>query len=278
MPSGPGGTWTMADLGYDDPELLAQLNAGVLGANMPYNTYGQTSPRAQLMGPGGTFLPIVRAGGGTPAVPTVSGGGGSNPQDPWIGLNTITDPTTLTLTTTGGGGLPTTGGGGCDLLPAGTARELCKLGAAGYNAWQNRNQGTNTGGCPEGYEPNPNAGKPGQAACRIKGIGSYLPGDIGNPDLVWTPINGRYGQGVTPVAVQTQRRACPSGYVLGKDGVCYDRLARTHRAWNPGAKPLLTGGDMNALRRAHQLQKQIGKINRRFGKKTPKQCAPKRKR
>ena len=82
---------------------------------------------------------------------------------------------------------------------------------------------------------------------------------------------------MTPVLVQSAKRACPAGFVLGKDGVCYERLGRTQRAHNPGARPLLTGGDMNALKRAKSLQKKIGSIARGYGKK-PCSCGPKGRR
>lgn len=126
--------------------------------------------------------------------------------------------------------------------------------------------------CPSGYRWD-------GSRCVTTGVGAYLPGDVGAPDTGWTAVNGWYGVGRSPLPVQRIVRACPSGWVLGKDGVCYESLPRTKRAHNPGARPLLTGGDMNALRKAASLQKKITKINRRFGKKVaPRAAAPRRKR
>jgi hypothetical protein len=43
--------------------------------------------------------------------------------------------------------------------------------------------------------------------------------------------------------------------VLGKDNLCYNKrdLYKRDRKWNPGRKPLLTGGDLNVLRKAKGL-------------------------
>jgi hypothetical protein len=65
-------------------------------------------------------------------------------------------------------------------------------------------------------------------------------------------VKGRFGVGIMPrVDVQTVKR-CPRGMALGLDGVCYDGLGRNSpkRAWPMGVKPLLTGGDRNAIRKA----------------------------
>lgn len=117
-------------------------------------------------------------------------------------------------------------------------------------------------GCPKGYHPGPTPG-----SCELDGIAPYIPGDIGRPDVIWTPINGRFGQGASPVAVQATHLACPAGMVLGKDNVCYEHLARTNRKWNPGHKPLLTGGDMNAIRKTKSLEKRWRKVAPAFHKK-----------
>lgn len=47
-------------------------------------------------------------------------------------------------------------------------------------------------------------------------------------------------------------RRCGRGSVLAIDGLCYDRklLRKDQRMWPPGRKPLLTGGDLNAISRA----------------------------
>jgi len=47
-------------------------------------------------------------------------------------------------------------------------------------------------------------------------------------------------------------RRCGRGNVLATDGLCYDKklLRKDQRMWPPGRKPLLTGGDLNAISRA----------------------------
>ena len=159
----------------------------------------------------------------------------------------------------------------CGML-TGWRKTACELGARVFlpdgNTGSRRDPLVGREPCPTGYHTDPSTG-----GCVIDGPGRFLPGDVGMADYVWTPQNGRYGAGLTPIAVQSSRRVCPPGHVLGDDGLCYDRLAKSRRAWNPGTKPLLTGGDMNALQRAHRLQKSIGKISRRFGPKKKASCA-----
>ena len=47
-------------------------------------------------------------------------------------------------------------------------------------------------------------------------------------------------------------RSCGKGSVLGIDGLCYDKrtIRKDQRMWVPGRKPLLTGGDLNAIAKA----------------------------
>lgn len=169
-----------------------------------------------------------------------------------------------------GGGLPGIGSL-CSLIPDSRLRLACEVGTGLLNPGGGGGLSAST--CPPGYKSD------GKGGCVTTGIGQYLPGDVGMPDTGWTPTAGLYGVGVSPLPVQRVVRACPPGFVLGKDGVCYDHLPRTRRAHNPGAKPLLTGGDMNALRRAKALQKTIGKLARAHGKpRKPCGCKPGKKR
>jgi len=57
----------------------------------------------------------------------------------------------------------------------------------------------------------------------------------------------------SPLRDQQVVRRCPGkGRVLGADALCYDRksIRADQRMWPPGRKPLLTGGDLNAISRA----------------------------
>jgi hypothetical protein len=170
---------------------------------------------------------------------------------------------------------------GCNLITDPTWRQRCMDAAAVIGGLL---PGGGAGGgatlppfqptpCPDGYVSD------GKGGCKLAGMAPYIPGDIGRPDYVWQPVYGRYGAGVTPVAMQTSRRVCPPGYVVGKDGVCYDRIAKTNRAHNPGTKPFLTGGQVNAIRTARRLEKRFRKLQ--TGKnalfRAPKKCAPPKK-
>lgn len=88
-------------------------------------------------------------------------------------------------------------------------------------------------------------------------------------------VKGQYGVGLIPRVEVRPMRMCPRGMVLGKDGVCYDRgrLRKSDREWNPGMKPLLTGGDRAAIskaaavaRKLHGAQKSLKKAGKALEK------------
>lgn len=222
--------------------------------------------------PGGYPPPPPTFPGSGPGSATINPPSSGQYWDPTAGSNPLTSPGSPPANPPSGWGpIASTA---CDLIPNAAARLACQAvvqAATGGRQSSTPLANPGTGACPKGYHNGANGG------CVIDGMGSYLPGDVGRPDYVWTPVNGRYGAGVTPIAVQAQRRACPAGYVVGKDGVCYDHIARTNRAWNPGHKPFLSGGDMHALSRAHQLKKQINKMHTRFGTKRPSSGPPTRR-
>lgn len=92
-------------------------------------------------------------------------------------------------------------------------------------------------------------------------------GDVSGAGLVMTkgePIKGRYGEGLVPQSVSRRRLKCPPGYVLGKDEVCYKGLKNSERKWPKGRKPLLTGGELNAIstadRAAGRVETQVKKL------------------
>jgi len=68
-------------------------------------------------------------------------------------------------------------------------------------------------------------------------------------------VPGRYGAAVTPdVNVEVQVLDCPGNLVLGDDDLCYKKrdLRKDQRKWPPARKPLLTGGDLNAIAKANR--------------------------
>lgn len=90
-----------------------------------------------------------------------------------------------------------------------------------------------------------------------------------------TPTLGHYGVAVTPMAMERVKLRCPRGMVLGMDNLCYNKrnLRADERKWKPGRRPLLTGGEMNAItvaaRAAGKLErskKRIRKVARTFTK------------
>ena len=75
---------------------------------------------------------------------------------------------------------------------------------------------------------------------------------------------GRYGAGIIPGSRITDVAVCPSGAVLGKDGICYDHLPNRDRMYPRGRRPLLTGGDMSAISRASRAGKKLDRTNARL--------------
>ena len=131
---------------------------------------------------------------------------------------------------------------------------------------------------------------PGLTSVRIGGrcvnLGDLLPGgdpavtgatsngvELGAPAGFGQAVTGLFGVGVIPRVEAMTVRRCPGNFVLGQDGVCYERLARSNRAHKPPRKPLLTGGERNAIARAERAgkklaraQKSLKKASRALGK------------
>lgn len=72
-------------------------------------------------------------------------------------------------------------------------------------------------------------------------------------------VKGIYGVGIQPRQEAQTVNRCPPGFALGKDGVCYEGLARNspRRKWPMGMKPLLTAGDRAAIRKAKSAAKKL---------------------
>ena len=77
---------------------------------------------------------------------------------------------------------------------------------------------------------------------------------------------GRFGVGLAPASRTVTRRSCPRGAKLGKDGLCYDKIANKDRAWPRGARPLLTGGDMKAISKASRAAARLERTSKRLQK------------
>lgn len=81
------------------------------------------------------------------------------------------------------------------------------------------------------------------------------------------PVAGRYGMAMAPQITMRQTSRCPTGMVLGADGLCYNKrdLRKSERKWVPGRKPLFTGGDLNAITRAAKLEDRAKDIAQKMG-------------
>lgn len=71
---------------------------------------------------------------------------------------------------------------------------------------------------------------------------------------------------VTPFIKNVTVHRCAKGSVLAVDGLCYDKrtLRKDQRAWPPGRKPLLTGGDLNAIAKAARAARRMKGQQRRL--------------
>lgn len=162
--------------------------------------------------------------------------------------------------------------------------EICQ---AGYDAIVNwargggggsNNMQTDTGGCPQGYE------KRGSECVPVGGGGNgtdQTPGTRTPAEGAGTAVMGRYGAGMIPYQIGQIKSKdgvgpiyrCLPGMVLGTDNICYDSLRKSERKWPPGRKPLLTGGELNAITKAsraatrlYNTKKRIRKLNRMIAK------------
>lgn len=72
-------------------------------------------------------------------------------------------------------------------------------------------------------------------------------------------VTARYGTALVPASRTLTVRRCPRGAVLANDGYCYNRgsLNKRDRMWIPARKPLLTGGDLNAITKANRAANKI---------------------
>ena len=92
---------------------------------------------------------------------------------------------------------------------------------------------------------------------------------------------GQYGAALVPGSQIVDRATCPRGTHLGNDGLCYNKsqISNKQRMWPAGRKPLLTGGDMNAIRIAARAGKKLaGATTRLQGLGMMPKASPRRRR
>jgi len=78
--------------------------------------------------------------------------------------------------------------------------------------------------------------------------------------IPYETVEGRYGPAQVPISVARERRECEAGMVLGKDGLCYDRLPNRERLYPRGRRPLLTGGDMRCISKAAAAGRKMARV------------------
>lgn len=140
-------------------------------------------------------------------------------------------------------------------------------GVPGRTATQYPPIATGTGlvarGCPPGYEK-----KNGQCVeTGVRGtVRRVLPGGQSGTleDVFGDATMGRYGVALVPSERVTSVLDCPPGMKLGKDNLCYDSLRKSERKWPPGRKPLMTGGDLNAITRATRAARRLKRTQKRL--------------
>lgn len=90
---------------------------------------------------------------------------------------------------------------------------------------------------------------------------------------------GRYGAALEPGFMAINKRVCLPGMVLGKDFLCYNKgaISNKERLWPKGTAPLLTGGEMAAIRKAHTAKGKVARAAKRLGITATKRRAPVRR-
>lgn len=114
--------------------------------------------------------------------------------------------------------------------------------------------------CPTGYTWN-------GSQCVKSGVAGaverFLPGGATGTgmDVYGQAVVGAWGKpALQPYVASVPVRRCPRGTVLGKDGLCYDKIANKDRMWPRPPRPAFTGSDMKALRKAESLKKKAKDI------------------
>jgi len=86
-------------------------------------------------------------------------------------------------------------------------------------------------------------------------------GDQSGPDNqpIGDAVMGRYGAAEVPGSRIIDRAVCRRGTVLGDDGLCYNRrdISNKQRMWPKERRPLMTGGDLNAITKANRAAKRL---------------------
>jgi len=98
-----------------------------------------------------------------------------------------------------------------------------------------------------------------QVECGVAGNGAA-------PTGVGDAVMGQFGAALEPGVMMIERSVCLPGMQLAKDGLCYNKGAITNsqRMWPRGRRPLLTGGDMNAISIASRAGSKLDRTTKRL--------------
>jgi len=114
----------------------------------------------------------------------------------------------------------------------------------------------------------------------IPGLDDCLPGQTRVGDICTWPgtpagpageaVMGPFGAGLEPFFATMNVRRCLPGMVLGRGNnglpLCYNKsqLKNSERLWPAARKPLLTGGDLNAIRKAAAAGRKLETATKRL--------------
>jgi len=90
------------------------------------------------------------------------------------------------------------------------------------------------------------------------------PGGVGGGQVQM----GQFGAAMVPDVDMVETLNCLPGMILGKDSMCYNKrdLTNRERKWPRGRRPLLTGGDRNAITRAARAARAIQRTEKQLQK------------
>ena len=79
-------------------------------------------------------------------------------------------------------------------------------------------------------------------------------------------VLGQFGAALQPGIMTIERSVCLRGMQLGSDGLCYNKgaISNRQRMWPRGTRPLLTGGDMRAIRIAARAGAKMERTTKRL--------------
>ena len=121
-----------------------------------------------------------------------------------------------------------------------------------------------TAGCPPGFFRDPRTfecvalRQPKQPGTRAFFERVVPGGETGRTEF-GEAVLGQFGAALEPGVRDMSTLVCPRGTVLGVDNLCYNRrdLKNSERKWPRGTRPLLTGGDMRAIRIASRAANKL---------------------